>query len=225
MALSAKVVNPGEETLTVYSPAGSSGTTKLPSAKLITSRVNPVAELFTFIFAPTITAPEGSVTVPRIEPRKLWAPIGRDMQARTARVNMAMAVRLRKLYLSKSLSACTESSLDLFAFARNKDRNWRRNLIGLGKITLVQCEAHAAARVDVKQGLADRHIHEGFHVGKLVRLVGDLDGYIFAYGIAELFEIISLNVCDQAAIGIVEADDFSADSFRVHGRHTGLQPN
>src|SRR5512135_2525897 len=52
---------------------GNSGMLKVPSALVCVARSRPVAALRTVTLAPEITAPEGSVTVPKIVPRKVCA--------------------------------------------------------------------------------------------------------------------------------------------------------
>src|SRR5580704_546555 len=131
---------------------------------------------------------------------------------------------LRKFRWSQPFGACTEPPL-FIALAGNKNWNWWRNFIGFRKIALVESETYAAARVDVKQRLADRDVHERFHVGKLVRLIGDLNGYIVAQRVAKLLKVVSQNIRNKAAIRIVEANYFTFHSLRIHCRKAGLQPN
>src|SRR5690349_20448572 len=54
-------------------PMGNSGTEYSPVAPVWSVRVSPVSGLETVTSAPMITAPCGSVTVPWIVPRKVWA--------------------------------------------------------------------------------------------------------------------------------------------------------
>src|ERR1700682_6421342 len=53
-----------------YSPAGNSAITYPPSSPVVVSRISPVARFFAATLASGTTAPSGSVTTPRLDPRK-----------------------------------------------------------------------------------------------------------------------------------------------------------
>ena len=55
-------------TVTVYSPAASRGSTKKPASVVLRTVTTPVATLVAVTVASATTAPNGSVTVPSMEP-------------------------------------------------------------------------------------------------------------------------------------------------------------
>src|SRR5581483_4916904 len=65
------VRNPISETVTEYMPPGSEGTVKDPSAPVTASYSSPVPVFLTFTFAPGITPPDESATVPDRDVKKL----------------------------------------------------------------------------------------------------------------------------------------------------------
>src|ERR1700733_3378727 len=76
------VAKPLNWTLTEYGPASSSGTTKSPAEEEVDFRDTPVAVFVTVTIALETTAPDGSVTVPRIRPCEVW-PMTNDAEAIT----------------------------------------------------------------------------------------------------------------------------------------------
>src|SRR5258708_37948787 len=83
---------------------GTSGAASLPSSDVVTVRPRPVSTFLIVTVAPGTAAPELSVTLPRIVPRKVWAKV--DAPAKSASENTTSAsVRIarKKLFISHSL--------------------------------------------------------------------------------------------------------------------------
>ncbi len=69
----------------------------------------------------------------------------------------------------------------------NRDR--RRNRILFRKISLIDRDAHPAARVNINKRLADRDAHERLHVRKRILFPGQFESDLIAQFVAEVFEI------------------------------------
>ena len=65
-------LKPAVSTSTVYGPTGSAGRTKSPLVSAVAVRLVLVPSSVAFTFAPAITSPDGSLTVPRRSP-VVWA--------------------------------------------------------------------------------------------------------------------------------------------------------
>src|SRR5215468_6062460 len=102
---------------------------------------------------------------------------------------------------------------DREALARNEDGCGRVNTEFLGVVALVDSDADAAARIGVEQGIADGNIHESSAKSQHERFSVKLKTYFVAQVVAEFFEFVAGNVCNEGAKGIVETDDFAGDSF------------
>src|SRR5216683_2661693 len=79
-------LKPGDSISTVYFPTGSVGKTYSPRMSLTAVRVTLVACTIAVIFAPPITAPDGSFTVPRITPVVCASAQWDETNARTATI-------------------------------------------------------------------------------------------------------------------------------------------
>src|SRR5258708_827968 len=65
--------NPADDTSILYVPSGRSWKENWPSLVVVALIGTPVAVLVAFTVAPATTAPDGSVTLPLIAPRKVCA--------------------------------------------------------------------------------------------------------------------------------------------------------
>src|SRR5581483_5662226 len=88
--------------------------------------------------------------------------------------------------------------------AGNKNRLWRRDVVSLGKIALVDRQAHTPPRVYVHERLPQRHIGEGLHEWKAVERksaarLAQRDGHPFASTVAEFAKLLAADVCNQIA--------------------------
>src|SRR5258708_25395190 len=81
-----------------------------------------------------------------------------------------------------------------------------------------------SAGIDVEQGLVDGNVAEGADKLQLHWLVAHRDGDFLASLVAELQEIISVDVCDQIAKGAVGGNDFSGEASIVEPRGFEFQP-
>src|ERR1035437_4151121 len=66
-------LNPAASTFSSYLPAGSDASVKLPVSVVVVSKVEPFSRFLADTLAPGTTAAAGSVTVPVMVPRSLWA--------------------------------------------------------------------------------------------------------------------------------------------------------
>ncbi len=99
----------------MYSPTGSSASTYAPSGPVVVSRCRPVLIFFALTFAPAMTLPLGSVTVPRMDPRKLCARADPVISNIAARLNVRNKIAsFRKI----SLPLRTDISLGKFPVCR-----------------------------------------------------------------------------------------------------------
>src|SRR5271165_123845 len=167
-------------------------------------------------FAPTMTLPLGSVTVPRIDPRKLWAEakltgrrtiaIRKSAVRRGFRVILFSILKIEQSWRKPSL---TRPSVSL---AGEKHRLRRMNIIGGREARLVQREADASAGIDEQQGLLECNVAERPDEWDFQLVPRDRDLDRLAAPIAELQEIIGAHVGDQVAEGAVESDDFAGQA-------------
>src|SRR5437867_4314802 len=81
------VWNPVIETLTSYSPGGSSGAWYRPLGSVTSSRTSPVPALRTATCAPAMACPLPSLTVPWMLPPTFWAWTGSAQRRPVARMN------------------------------------------------------------------------------------------------------------------------------------------
>src|SRR5882672_1577630 len=147
--------------VTVYTPAGNSARTYPPSVPVMASCVKPVPVFFAERVAPAITLPLGSVTLPRMEPRKLCAaasPASRKINALRAETAVRCCLpvivpwpRGLKPHLVDILrrgSSRAPAKADLLPFASDENRLRRFHSVGGGEAPLIDGKADASARVD-----------------------------------------------------------------------------
>src|SRR6516164_1941441 len=82
----------------------------------------------------------------------------------------------------------------LLALLRNRQRHRRRNLVDLGKISLVERETDASPRIDVEKRVAHGHVHERFLVRDAEGFFVERDRHFVTEAVAELFEFLAGNV-------------------------------
>src|SRR5262249_44743078 len=97
----------------------------------------------------------------------------------------------------------------------NKDCSGQLDIELFRVVALIDCDAHAASRVDVEKGVTDGDIHERLCEGHGHGFLIQLDRHLVSYNVAECLEILTGDVADQGAKGIVETNDVAGDAFVV----------
>jgi hypothetical protein len=111
------------------------------------------------------------------------------------------------------------------AFAWYEDGSGRLDGESFGVVTLIDGDADAASGVLIEEGIADGDVHEGFAEGEDERFAVELEADFVADGVTKGAKIVALNVGNERAKRIVEADDVAGDSFFFDGSGFGRESN
>src|SRR6266481_6445 len=111
------------------------------------------------------------------------------------------------------------------ALLRNENRRRRRDLVHRREIALVLRQPNSPARINVQQGIPNRHIHERFRIRRGERFFIQQDRDAVAYFVPKILELFAGNVCDQRTKWIIQRDHFAFYALGCHSGGLWCQPD